>query len=596
MTSAINVSLLLLLTFAACGLTAGCSSKHSWRRRMENSLLPAKNSFLFEEATISDIQAAFNDGRLTSCQLVQYYLDRITTLNPHLNAVIEINPDALDDAAKADNHLLPAKNSFLFEEATISDIQAAFNDGRLTSCQLVQYYLDRITTLNPHLNAVIEINPDALDDAAKADIQRNAQNHLSPLHGIPVLVKDNINTHDKLNTTSGSFALLGSIVPRDAGVIQRLRMAGAIILGKASMSEWDNFRSQVPPHGWSPRGGQARNPYSKTKNPCGTSSGSAIAVAANLVTVSLATDLDGAITCPAVVNSVVGIKPTVGLTSRSGMVPISPRLQTIGPMARTVADAVALLDVIVGFDPLDAEATKAAKKFIPEGGFCKSLKEDGLKGKRIGILRHPYFDIYSMGSMEANTFAAHFQTMRLKGAILVDNLKMRNAEMMENLIANGEIILLLAEFKLSLNAYLKDLVSSSVRSLADVIAFNNNHPIEENMDEYGQIVFLASQKTNGIGVAEKKAIKKMAQLSKEGMEDLIKQKKLDVVVFPEHYASNAMSVGAFPIISVPAGYNSIGEPFGISFAGLKGSDAILIEIAYAFEQATNVRNPPPTLF
>ncbi|XP_020587270.1 putative amidase C869.01 [Phalaenopsis equestris] len=489
------------------------------------------------------------------------------------------------------NRLL-AKNSFRFEEATIADIQAAFNDGRLTSFKLVEYYLDQIRTLNPHLNAVIEVNPDALDDAAKADIQRNAQNHLSPLHGIPVLVKDNINTHDKLNTTSGSFALLGSIVPRDAGVIQRLRMAGAIILGKASMSEWDNFRSLGPPQGWSPRGGQGRNPYSMTTNPCGTSSGSAIAVAANLVTVSLASDLVGSITCPAVVNSVVGIKPTVGLASRSGMVPISPRLQTIGPMGRTVADAVALLDVIVGFDPLDSEATNAAKKFIPEGGFHEFLKKDGLKGKRIGILRHPYFDIYPVGSMEAITFAEHFLTMRFKGAILVDNLKMRNAEIMENITANSEVVLLLAEFKLSLNAYLKDLVFSPVRSLADVIAFNKNHSIEEKMEEYGQIIFLASEKTDGIGVAENIALKLMTQFAQEGLEDLMKQNNLDAVLFPNHYASTSMALGAFPIISVPAGYNSNGEPFGISFAGLRGSDAILIEIAYAFEHATHVRNPP----
>ncbi|XP_020580787.1 putative amidase C869.01 [Phalaenopsis equestris] len=339
MASAINVFLLMLLTLAVC--------KHSWRRRMETS------SFL-------------------------------------------------------------VKASFRFEEATISDIQAAFKAGRLTSYQLVQYYLDQINTHNPHLNAVIEINPDALHDAAKSDLQRNPYTHLSPLHGIPVLVKDNINTRDKLNTTSGSFALLGSVVPRDAGVIRRLRIAGAVILGKASMSEWDNFRSPHSPQGWSPRGGQGRNPYSKTTSPCGTSSGCAIAVAANLAAVSLATDLVGAITCPAVVNSIVGIKPTVGLTGRSGMVPISPSLQTIGPMGRTVADAVALLDVIVGFDPLDAEATKAAERFIPKGGFRECLKEDGLKGKRIGILRHPYFDGYPVGSVEADTFDAHFRTMRIQ--------------------------------------------------------------------------------------------------------------------------------------------------------------------------------------
>ncbi|KAL0907546.1 hypothetical protein M5K25_021961 [Dendrobium thyrsiflorum] len=490
---------------------------------------------------------------------------------------------------------LLVKKPFCFEEATISDIQEAFNNGSLNSSLLVKHYLDQIRALNPHLNAVLEVNPDAIADAAKADLQRNAGGNLSPLHGIPILVKDNINTYDKLNTTSGSFALLGSIVPRDAGVIQRLRKVGAIILGKASMSEWDNFRSLDPKQGWSPRGGQGRNPYPTTDGPCGTSSGSAIAVAANLVTVSLGTDLDGAITCPAVMNSVVGIKPTVGLTSRSGMVPISPRLQTIGPMARTMADAVILLDVIVGFDPLDANATKEASRFIPIDGFQKSLKEDGLKGKRLGIVRHSFSNDYSKGSIEANKFEMHFQTMRLKGAILVDNIELKNVEIMQNVFASGEATALLAEFKLSLNAYLKDLVSSPVRSLADIIAFNNQHPIEERMKEYGQIIFLASQQTNGIGDAENIAMKRMAQLSKEGMEDLIREKSLDAVVFPGSSLSHSMAIGGFPIISVPAGYNKSGAPFGISFAGLWGSDATLIEIAYAFEKATKVRKPPPLI-
>ncbi|KAI0493613.1 hypothetical protein KFK09_023732 [Dendrobium nobile] len=465
---------------------------------------------------------------------------------------------------------LLAKDPFYFEEATIFDIQEAFKNGSLNSYQLVNHYLDQIRALNPHLNAVLEVNPDA----------RNAGGNLSLLHGIPILVKDNINTRDKLNTTSGSFALLGSIVPQDAGVIQKLRKVGAIILGKATMSEWDNFRSLDIKQGWSPRGGQGRNPYPTTYSPCGSSSGSAIAVAANLVTISLGTDLDGAITCPAIMNSVVGIKPTA---------------QTIGPMARTMADAVTLLDVIVGFDPLDANATTTASRFIPIDGFQKSLKDDGLKGKRLGILRQSFSNYYSEGSMEANTFEMPFQTMRLKGATLVDNIELKNVEITQNVTATGEATALLAEFKLSLNAYLKDLVSSPVRSLADVIEFNNQHPIEERVKEYGQQIFLASQQTNGIGEAEKIAIKRMAQLSKEGMEDLIQEKSLDAVVFPGFSLSHSMAIGGFPIINVPAGYNNSGAPFGISFAGLQGSNATLIEIAYAFEKATKVRKPPPLI-
>ncbi|KAK8951925.1 Amidase 1 [Platanthera zijinensis] len=347
------------------------------------------------------------------------------------------------------------------------------------------------------------------------------------------------------------------------------------------MSEWDHFRSALPPQGWSPRGGQGKNPYPGTESPCGTSSGSAIAVAANLVTVSLGTDLDGAISCPASFNSVVGIKPTVGLTSRSG------------PMARTVADAVALLDVIAGIDPLDKGATEAAAKFIPNGGFQKHLNVEGLNGKRIGFLRHPFFDDFPPGSLEENTFAGHFGLMRQKGAIFIDNVELKNTNIMINQTESGEIITLLAEFKLSLNSYLKNLVSSPVRSLADVIAFNNQNPTEERMKEFGQIIFLASEETNGIGAAEKNAMSKMVQLCKEGIEDLMKEKSLDALIFSEGRAAHVMAIGGYPVISVPAGYSKSGSPFGISFAGLLGSDSTLIEIAYAFEQATKIRKSPP---
>ncbi|PKA51044.1 Glutamyl-tRNA(Gln) amidotransferase subunit A, chloroplastic/mitochondrial [Apostasia shenzhenica] len=487
------------------------------------------------------------------------------------------------------------QRTFDFEEATIADIQAAFAAGRLTSSQLVSYYLRRISSLNPRLRAVIEVNPDALSEAARTDSQRAAGTAVpSPLHGIPVLVKDNIATRDKLNTTSGSLALLGSVVPRDAGVVDRLRRAGAIIIGKASMSEWDNFRSLNVPLGWNPRSGEGQNPYPGADGPCGTSSGSAIAVAANMATVSLATDLDGAISCPASMNSVVGLKPTPGLTSRSGIVPISPRLETVGPMGRTVADTAALLDAIAGFDPLDAEKTMAGKQFIPAGGFVKMLNAEGLKGKRLGILRRPFFN-FSKGSVEATTFATHFETMTKKGAILVDIVEMKNLEIMIDQLESGEVTALLAEFKLSVNAYLKQLVSSSVRSLADVIEFNKKHSVEERMEEFGQAIFLASERTNGLGEAEKAAISRMEKLSKEGMEDTMKEQKLDAVVYDSCEADHAMAIGGFPIINVPAGYSSSGAPFGIAFAGLKGSDAKLIEIAYAFEQATNVRKLPPLL-
>ncbi|KAK8951581.1 hypothetical protein KSP39_PZI004800 [Platanthera zijinensis] len=566
---------------------------------------------------------------------------------------------------------------FEFEEATVAGIQAAFKDGSLTSYQLVQHYLNQIAALNPKLNAVIEVNPDALDIASEADRRRSsAGGPLGPFDGIPVLVKDSISTRDKLNTTSCSPALLGSVVPRDAGVIKRLRDAGAVILGKASMSEWDHFRSLEAPQGWSPRGGQGRSPYPAVGNhPCGSSSGSAIAVAANLVAVSLATDLFASITCPAVANSVVGIKPTSGLTSRSGIVPISPRFDTVGPMARTMEDAAALLDVIAGYDPLDAEMTAAAAGFIPSGGFRRLLNPGGLSGKRLGIMRHPYFDFPS-GSTEEKTFASHFETMstvssileddtrlswrfeglfeskerdlihesqtgeafatgrarireehargayfsrldsgalesvmnsgvwlkeedlidmnffRLKGAELIDNLTLKNESVIDNYTTSGQSTFLLAEFKISVNAYLKDLVSSPSRSLADVIAFNKRHPVEERMGEFGQPIFLASEETKGIGAAEQAAIKRMEELSEQGLYKLMKEKRLDAVVFPLSDFLYATSIGGFPEVTVPAGYSGSGKPFGICFAGLQGSDSTLIEIAYAFEQATNARKEP----
>ncbi|KAH0452347.1 hypothetical protein IEQ34_019646 [Dendrobium chrysotoxum] len=481
--------------------------------------------------------------------------------------------------------------AFDFHEATILDIHAAFNDGSLTSQQLVIHYLEQIKILNPYLRAVIEINPDALYHASRADQERKDGSFRHPLHGIPILLKDNIATRDRLNTTAGSFALLGSVVPRDAGVVEGLRLAGAIILGKSSMSEWAHFRSTKAPDGWCARGGQGRNPYAEKEGPCGSSSGSAIAVAANMVTVSLGTETDGSILCPAAKNSVVGIKPTVGLTSRAGVIPISPREDTIGPISRTVADAVAVLDAIVGFDRRDAEATSAAARFIPSGGFRRFLNLDGLKGKRVGILRRIFFD-FAAGSLKATAFAAHFETMRKQGAILVDNLELANVTLMLNQIESGEVTQLLADFKLSLKTYLTNLVSSPVRSLQDIIAFNNNHSVEERMEEFGQDIFMASQKTNGIGAVEREAANKMAQLSNDGMEKLMKENSLDAIVFPDSLASAALSIGGYPAISVPAGYSGSGAPFGIGFGGLKGSDHKLIEIAYAFEQATRIRKPP----
>ncbi|KAF8013558.1 hypothetical protein BT93_I1415 [Corymbia citriodora subsp. variegata] len=331
-------------------------------------------------------------------------------------------------------------SEFTFQEATIESIQLAFAQNRLTSRQLVGFYLDRIQTLNPSLRCVLEVNPDALAQADEADLlraeARGGKGTLGNLHGIPVLLKDSIGTDDKMNTSAGSYALLGARVPRDAFVVERLRSAGAVILGKASMSEWYSLRSWEMPRGWCARGGQGVNPYVKSENPCGSSTGSAIAVAANMVTVSLGTETDSSIICPTDHNSVVGFKPTVGLTSRAGVMLVSPGQDSIGPISRTVSDAVYVLDVIVGLDPRD-EATGEAAKFIPMGGYKQFLREDGLKGKRLGIVRNPFSD--SRGSTAASIFDQHLVTFRNYGATLVDNLEIENIDIILNPSKNGEM-------------------------------------------------------------------------------------------------------------------------------------------------------------
>ncbi|KAF2926233.1 hypothetical protein DAI22_06g110800 [Oryza sativa Japonica Group] len=295
-------------------------------------------------------------------------------------------------------------------------------------------------------------------------------------YGVPVLLKDNIATRDRLNTTAGSLALLGSVARRDAGVVRRLRRAGAVVLGKANLDEWANFRTIQGTGGWSARGGQGRNPYVLSAAQCGSSTGSAIAAAANMAAATLGTETDGSILCPSSLNSVVGIKPTVGLTSRAGVVPISPRQDTIGPICRTVADAVQVLDAIVSYDSRDAKATRAASKYIPPGGYVQFLKPDGLKGKRIGI-PNGFFNFPS-GTVQQIVYQQLLDTVRKQGAVVIENLDIANLTVIQDVLNNGQQIVLPAEFKSSLNTYLSDLSYSPVRSLAEIIAFNDAHPIE----------------------------------------------------------------------------------------------------------------------
>ncbi|KAF2289964.1 hypothetical protein GH714_039338 [Hevea brasiliensis] len=482
-------------------------------------------------------------------------------------------------------------HGFLIKEATIYDLQLAFKQNQLTSRQLVEYYIGEIRRLNSVLNGIIEINPDALYQADKADYERRvkAPGSLVGLHGIPILLKDNIGTKDKLNTTAGSFALFRSVVPQDAGVVMKLKKAGAIILGKASMTEWAAFRSLTLPNGFSARGGQGKNPYVLSADPCGSSSGPAISVAANLVAVSLGTETDGSILCPSNANSVVGIKPTVGLTSRAGVVPVSFRQDTIGPICRTVSDAVYVLDAIAGVDYNDG-ATRQALQFIPYGGYKQFLKPYGLKGKRLGVVRNPFLSFASKA--ESQAFEYHLQTLRQGGAIVVDHLEIANISTILNPNASGEAVALLAEFKISLNAYLGSLVASPVRSLADVIAFNQKFADVEKIQEFGQDIFLAAQATNGIGNTERAALANLAELTRDGFQKLMWDNKLDALVTPGAGVAPVLAIGGFPGINVPAGYDYKGVPFGINFGGLKGTEPKLIQVAYGFEQATKIRKPP----
>ncbi|MBA0849625.1 hypothetical protein Goshw_018261, partial [Gossypium schwendimanii] len=421
-------------------------------------------------------------------------------------------------------------------------------------------YLNRIQNLNSVLRSVMEINPHARVQAEEADRQRRSNSHHSRSfsHGVPMLLKDMIATDDKMNTTAGSYALLGSVVGQDAGVVEKLMNVGAVILGKASLTEWYSFRALAKiPNGWCARGGQAQ----LLQDPCGSSSGSAISMAANMVTVSLGSETDGSILCPADYNSVVRLKPTVGLTSRADK----------RPMARTVADAVVLLDAIVGFDPGDSEATSEAAQFIPDGD--PQFQHLRITWNYSGIPTE---------AMIAEKRAHGIMVAKPKASSI--NRILRESRYR-------------AEFKSSVNEYLKELAISSVRSLADIIDFNQNNPELEKLEEYGQQTLIESERTNGIGEKERKAAEYLEKLSRDGFEKKMKDYKLDALVTPGiSLAMTVLAIGGYPGISLPAGYQSVGMPFGIYFGGLKGSEPKLIEMAYAFEQATRLRKPPSQFF
>jgi amidase len=491
---------------------------------------------------------------------------------------------------------------FEVEEATIASIQAAMADGRLTARSLVQACLDRIERLDrsgPALRSVLETNPDALAIADALDGERKAGKVRGPLHGVPVLLKDNVDTHDRLTTTAGSLALEGSIPARDSFVAERLRAAGAVLLGKTNLSEWANIRSDKSSSGWSARGGQCRNPYVLDRNPCGSSSGSGTAIAASLAVVAVGTETDGSIVCPSNAVGLVGVKPTLGLVSRAGIIPIAHSQDTAGPMARTVRDAAVLLGALAGVDPRDPATTDARAHLAPD--YTRFLDADGLRGARIGVARK----FLGFNRDVDRLFDAALAAMKAQGAVLVDPADIPHA----NDYGDSELEVLLYELKADLNAYLASLgPGARVRSLADVIAFNEANR-EREMPFFGQELFLKAQAKGPL--SEKTytdALAKNRRLSRaEGIDAVMDQHRLDAIVAPaggpawltdcvvgDHFSggsSTPPAVAGYPNVAVPCGF-AYELPVGLSFIGRAWSEPTLLRLAYAFEHATRFRRAP----
>jgi amidase len=502
-----------------------------------------------------------------------------------------------------------AAAAFPLEEVTSGQLQDWMSSGRYSARQIAELYLHRIEEIDrhgPQLQSVIEVNPDALQIADALDAERKTKGPRGPLHGIPVLIKDNIDTADRMKTTAGSLALEGAHPARDAAVVARLRDAGVVILGKTNLSEWANFRSTHSTSGWSGRGGQVKNPYVLDRNPCGSSAGTGAAIAANLAAIGVGTETDGSIVCPSGANGLVGIKPTVGLVSRAGIIPISHTQDTAGPMARTVADAAALLAVMSGSDPRDP-ATKPADAHA-RFAYNTALDRGALKGARIGVARKQYFGYSDATDRLVNEAIA---VMRAQGAIVIDPADIPTAAKLDGC----EMAILQYEFKADLNAYLGALdAGSPVHSLQDLIAFNEREKARE-MPFFGQEILEASQKRGALtSPAYRAALAQCRTLARtQGLDLVLRRDRLDAIVAPtgspawttdlvngDHFtgaSSTPAAVAGYPSITVPAG-QAFGLPVGISFIGAAWSEPKLIGLAYAYEQATRHRRPPtfqPTL-
>lgn len=500
----------------------------------------------------------------------------------------------------------------ILPEWTISELQKAMATGELTARRLAELYLQRIGEVDksgPYLNSVIELNPDAFAIADKLDAERKAGRTRGALHGIPILIKDNIDTHDRMQTTSGSLALEGNHAARDAFLVKQLRRAGALILGKTNLSEWANFRGKPSVSGWSSRGGLTRNPYALDRSACGSSSGSGAAVAANLCVAAVGTETDGSIICPAQTNGIVGIKPTLGLVSRSGIIPIAHSQDTAGPMARTVMDAAILLGAMTGFDERDP-ATRLALSRVEGSGrkrgvsnYAKFLDLDGLRGARIGVARN----MAGKNPRILKIFELCIEVMKQLGAVIVDPADVPNFDK----FGRTEREVLYYEFKADLNKYLKALPKEArVHSLEDVIEFNEENE-DQAMPYFGQEHMLAAQKKGPL--SEKKyrdALAKNHRLTRrEGIDAAMRKHKLDALVVPsggpawtidlangdalnwDMESTSPAAVAGYPHITVPAGY-VFGLPVGLSFIASAWQEPQLIKFAYAFEQATQYRRTP----
>ena len=496
----------------------------------------------------------------------------------------------------------PEVKPFELDEITIPELQEGMKSGKFTARVLVEKYstrIDEIDKRGPAVNAVIELNPEAAAIAEALDQERKGKGPRGPLHGIPVLIKDNIDTADRMMTTAGSLALIGSKPPKDSFVAQRLRAAGAVILGKTNLSEWANIRSSHSTSGWSGRGGLTKNPYALDRNACGSSSGTGAGISANLAAVGIGTETDGSIVCPSSSNGLAGIKPTVGLVSRTGIIPISHSQDGAGPMCRTVRDAAILLGALTGVDAEDsATAASAGKSQTDYAQYCDP---NGLKGARIGVARK-YFGFND--AVDALMDEA-LEVMKRQGATLVDPADIETLGKFDE----SELLVFLYELKADLNAYLARLgPSAPVRTLKDIIEFNDRNRQKE-MPYFGQDLFV---KAEGKGPLTEKAyldaLAKNHQLARtEGIDAIMDKHHLDALVAPtggpawltdlvngDHSAggsSNAAAVAGYPNINVTAG-SIFGLPVGISFFGRAWSEPTLIKLAYSFEQATKARQAP----